>query len=179
MKSHDKKDFLFSYRSRELFETMFGPFDAEDMKLLNEWVASSNADDLQVVGNIVAETNTDFVFAHQAFVENFLNKAKQVGPDALKNVFRSLYGAAVSGMRSGTAGEPMPRDLETKKRCEGILQTLPRFSPAFELYDGLSSERMRKITLLLRCGSGMNLGLDDEDGLEPLPWRRATPLPCG
>jgi transcriptional regulator with XRE-family HTH domain len=140
MKSGGRQNFLFSYRSLELFETMFGPFDAEVMKILNEWAVAANAEDLELVGNIVAKTNHGFVFDHQAFVEKFLNKAAQVGPDALKAAFRSLYGAAISGLRSGTPGEPTPRDVETKRKCEAILQMLPRFSSAFEFYENLRKD---------------------------------------
>jgi hypothetical protein len=38
---------------------------------------------------------------------------------------------------TGTPGEPMPRDIEMKEESEKILQSLPRFFPAFELYDAL------------------------------------------
>lgn len=40
-------------------------------------------------------------------------------------------------MREGIAGEPFPRDLETKEKSESILARLSKFSPAYELYDGL------------------------------------------
>ena len=47
------------------------------------------------------------------------------------------FGSAIGGLRSGAPGEPMPRDLSMKEESEKILQSLPRFSPAFELYDAL------------------------------------------
>jgi hypothetical protein len=53
----------------------------------------------------------------------------------LKNVLGSLMGSAISGIRSGIAGEPMPQDIEMKEKSEEALRTLLRFSPAFELYD--------------------------------------------
>jgi hypothetical protein len=59
------------------------------------------------------------------------------GDFALKRAIGSLFGSAIGGIRSGTPGEPMPRDIEMKEESEKILQSLPRFSPAFELYDGL------------------------------------------
>jgi hypothetical protein len=31
----------------------------------------------------------------------------------------------------------MPRDIAMKQESEKILQSMPRFSPAYELYDGL------------------------------------------
>jgi hypothetical protein len=66
-----------------------------------------------------------------------LAKAKQVGPETLKHAIGALFSSAISGVRSGTAEEPMPRDVSMKEQSEQILQSLPRFSPAHKLYDGI------------------------------------------
>jgi transcriptional regulator with XRE-family HTH domain len=137
MRAGKSRPYLFGYRARELFETMFGPFDGETVKFLEDWIATSDADDLLLIADIVGEAHHNFVFAHRPFVERFLTKAQQIGSDTLKGAISSLYGSAISGLRTGTAGEPMPRDLEMKQACEEILHSLPRFSPAFELYDVL------------------------------------------
>ncbi|MDN3279238.1 hypothetical protein QWJ07_33580 [Frankia sp. RB7] len=55
----------------------------------------------------------------------------------MKEAFGALYSSAIGGVRSGTPGEPMPRDVSMKERSEAILKSLARFSPAYELYDGL------------------------------------------
>ncbi|HXM34701.1 MAG TPA: hypothetical protein VN920_05910, partial [Pyrinomonadaceae bacterium] len=67
----------------------------------------------------------------------YLEKAKQVSPDILKKAIGSLFGSAIGGIRSGTPGEPMPRDIELKEESERILKSLPRFSPAYDLYHSL------------------------------------------
>lgn len=131
------KPFVFSFRARELFETMFGPFSGETVKFLEEWIATSDEGGLRLIADILGEAEHGFVFANRSFVERFLEKAKQVSPDALKGAISSLHGSAISGIRSGTPGEPMPRDLDMKKASEDILRSLPKFSPAFELYDVL------------------------------------------
>ena len=53
-------------------------------------------------------------------------------------------------MRSGIAGEPFPRDIEAKKECENILADLSKFSPAYELYDGLLKNAEAEIKRALR-----------------------------
>jgi transcriptional regulator with XRE-family HTH domain len=129
--------FLFGYRARELFETCFGPFDGETVKFLEEWIATSDEQDLRLIAGILGEANHAFVLTHHPFVERYLEKARQVGPEVLKQATGALFGSAISGVRSGTPGEPMPRDVRMKEESEKILQLLPRFSPAYELYDGL------------------------------------------
>ncbi len=137
MRSGKNKPALFSYRARELFETSFGPFDVETVAFLEEWIATSDDSDLRLIADILGEANHRFVFTNYAFVERFLEKAKQISPKALKGAISSLFGSAIGGVRSGTPGEPMPRDIEMKEESEKILQSLPRFSAAYELYDAL------------------------------------------
>lgn len=137
MRSGKNKPALFSYRARELFGSSFGPFDGETVAFLEEWIATSDDSDLRLIADILGEANHRFVFTNHAFVERFLEKAKQIGPKALKGAISSLFGSAIGGVRSGTPGEPMPRDIEMKEECEKILQSLPRFSAAYELYDAL------------------------------------------
>ena len=137
MRAGKNKPFLFGYRAKELFETCFGPFDGETVNFLEEWIATSDERDLRLIADILGETDHTFVFTHRSFVERYLDKAKQVSPDVLKQAAGSLLGSAISGVRSGTPGEPMPRDLEMKSASEQILRSLPRFSPAYVLYDAL------------------------------------------
>ncbi|EJN16296.1 Helix-turn-helix protein [Bradyrhizobium sp. YR681] len=137
MRAGKGKPFLFGYRARELFETCFRPFDGETVKFLEEWIATSDEQDMDLIAGILNEAHHSFVFTHRPFVERYLEKAKQVGPEALKRAIGALFSSAISGVRSGAAGEPMPRDVSMKEQSEQILQSLPRFSPAHKLYDGI------------------------------------------
>lgn len=137
MRAGKAKPFLFGYRAKELFETCFGPFDGEAVKFLEEWIATSDEQDLRLIAGILGEAHHSFVFTHRSFVERYLEKAKQVSPDVLKEAIGALMSSAVSGVRSGTAGEPMPRDVSMKEKSEAILKSLSRFSPAYKLYDGV------------------------------------------
>ncbi|WP_316176348.1 helix-turn-helix domain-containing protein [Bradyrhizobium sp. SZCCHNRI1073] len=137
MRAGKAKPFLFGYRAKELFETCFGPFDGDTVKFLDEWIATSDEQDLRLIAGILGEAEHTFVFTNRPFVERYLEKARQVSSDLLKEAIGALFGSAISGIRTGTAGEPMPRDVAMKEESETILRSLPRFSPAYELYDGL------------------------------------------
>lgn len=51
MRAGKTKPFLFAYRARELFETCFRPFDGETVKFLEEWIATSDEQDLRLIAH--------------------------------------------------------------------------------------------------------------------------------
>ena len=51
----------------------------------------------------------------------------------------------MSGVKSGKVGEPFERDLRQRDESRKIQTTLPRLSPAFELYDYVRRSAERDI----------------------------------
>jgi transcriptional regulator with XRE-family HTH domain len=141
---------VFRFRSRELFEAVFGHFDEVVMQFISRWSDTADEEAFKLIANILHEAPHTFVFKQTGFVVDLLNKAQCISPEALKGLQQSLYSATISGVRSGTAGEPFPRDLETKAACEAVLAGLSKFSPAFELYDGLLKSAEAEIAYALR-----------------------------
>ena len=133
----NEQQLVFSYRSRELFETMFGSFDGGVVQLLDSWSATADSKDMLLIGNILREASPDFVFTHTPFVERLLERAKRLDLDAYKRLLSGLLASAVGGIRQGVPGEPFPRDLEMKANAETVLRSLSRFSPAYPLYDDI------------------------------------------
>ena len=74
----NEQQLVFSYRSRELFETMFGSFDGGVVQLLDSWSATADLKDMLLIGNILREASPDFVFTHTPFVERLLERAKRL-----------------------------------------------------------------------------------------------------
>lgn len=136
-KYEKEKRVLFKHRSRELFEAVFGSFDEEVIGFISRWSDTANEAGFDVIASILHEAPNNFVFSQQPLVTSILVKAKRVSAEAYKSITSALFASAVGGMREGIAGEPFPRDLETKEKSESILVRLSKFSPAYELYDGL------------------------------------------
>ena len=132
----DKK-VLFDYRARELFETLFGSLDGEVVQHLDAWSATADKNDMLLIANILHEAPPNFVFTQASFVERLLERAKRLDDGTFKRVSSGLFSSAISGIRLGTPGEPFPRDLQMKSQAENALRSLSRFSPAYELYEGL------------------------------------------
>lgn len=128
---------LFNYRARELFEAAFGAFDEEVVQFLERWSETADEAGFKIISNLLEEAPHTFVFTHKDFVLELMTRAQRVGSDALKYVGSAFFSSSVGGIRQGTAGEPFARDIESKQKCEEILATLSKFSPAYELYDGL------------------------------------------
>jgi hypothetical protein len=141
---------LFDYRCRELFEAVFGSFDEEVVQFIERWSDTADEVAFKLIANLLQEAPHTFVFKHAHLVVDLITKAQRIGPDALKALKSGLFGSAISGVRSGTPGEPFPRDLEVKAECEKILQGLSKFSPAYEVYEALLKDAEKNIAYALR-----------------------------
>jgi len=129
-----RNDYKFREYASQLFDSMFRPLDATLVDFLHKWLDTAGADDVQVISRIIRESESDFVVDHVPFVIRLVGVAKKFDPDVFEAVTSNLYASAVSGMRSGTLGEPFPQDLKLKAAAEQALQNMPRFSPAYQLY---------------------------------------------
>lgn len=141
---------MFNYRARELFEAAFGHFDEEVVQFIGRWSETGDEATFKIIANLLQEAPNDFVFSHKDFVLTLMTKAQRAGSEALKQVGSALFSASIGGVREGTPGKPFARDIEAKQKCEEILATLSKFSPAYELYDGLLKHAEGEIARSLR-----------------------------
>jgi transcriptional regulator with XRE-family HTH domain len=146
----EEQKVLFDYRSRELFEAAFGGFDDEVIQFIERWSETADEAGFKLIANILSEAPHSFVFTQSALIIDLLTRAQQVGMEAFKRMNSALFGSAIGGMKQGAAGQPFPRDVEAKADSEKILATLSKFSPAYELYDGLRKEAETQIKHALR-----------------------------
>jgi hypothetical protein len=68
-----------------------------------------------------------------------------VGADAHEDLAGALYGAAISGMRQGTPGQPFSEDIEQRDKGLSIAQSLPSGSVEEQFYRSLSSSAAEAI----------------------------------
>lgn len=150
MSDHDASDFLFHERAKQLFGAMFSPFDDALVHFLGEWVRAAGGADMNAICSILDEAPNDFVFQQRVFVDEFLQRASQFGEKSYERATTALYSATTSGLRSGTVGEPFPQDLSMRTNAEKVLQEIPRFSLAYELYDEIRKCAEQRIARSLR-----------------------------
>ena len=138
---------MFKYRSVELFDALFSPFDGKIVATLEVWLDAATADDIAAIAHILAKASPDFVFAHRPFVVRFLDRAKQHGKKILDSAITSLYCAATSGLRMSTLGQPSTHDLRMKEQAEKALSDTPRISAAYTLYVAIKKDAEEQIKL--------------------------------
>ncbi len=149
MKSH-AEDILFQHRAGELFDAMFRPYDEELMGFLGDWIETATPTDIGVISQILRKGASDFVFKNKQFVIRFLDKAKQYGNDLLTDASSALFGATISGVKSGKPGEPFPQDVQMKESAEMTLKEIPPFSPAYRLYEDIKTHADYNVKRSLR-----------------------------
>jgi transcriptional regulator with XRE-family HTH domain len=151
MKSKAENNY-FQHRASELFDAMFSPFDRELISFIQDWIDESTPSDMRIITQILKKVHPNFVFEHQGFVVRFLDRAKQDGKQILNDALDALYRSATTGSKSGPTGEPFAEDLVMKEEAEKALKEIPRFSPAYRLYELIKSNVERSIQWSLKRG---------------------------
>jgi transcriptional regulator with XRE-family HTH domain len=151
MKSKGEDDY-FQCRASELFDAMFSPFDRELISFIQDWIDESTPSEMRIIIQIFNEAHRNFVFEHQGFIVRFLDKAKQDGKQILDDALHALHRSAVSGSKYGPVGKPFPEDLFMKEEAEKALKEIPRFSPAYKLYELIKSNAEGSIQWSLKRG---------------------------
>lgn len=150
-----RDDLLFREFSAQLFDTMFKPFDGELVTSLQRWADDATEPDIRAIAKILSEAPRTFVLDHRAFVVQFLERAKQFGKSALDEATSALFRSAISGVRSSRVGEPARADLDMKEGADRATAELPRFSPAFPLYESILRHANWSINMSVRDGEAL------------------------
>jgi transcriptional regulator with XRE-family HTH domain len=139
--------FIFQAEAATFFEILCRPIDQVALASFETRLATGDATDVEIIGNTLREVDHDFIFRRQEFVSRFMARAQTFGPDVLERARNNLFGAAISGIKSGVPGQPFPRDVETRDKAEAVLRQISPLSPEFELYEGVKKTAERDIEI--------------------------------
>jgi transcriptional regulator with XRE-family HTH domain len=145
MVAHDPGEWRIEHHASALFEGMFLPLDDTVLDFLTTKMAAANARGLRWIASVLSHADEDFVFTHPKTVMNFLERCDHAGDPVRRKAIDALYRVTTSGVRSGTPGEPFPRDVECRDKSIAVMARLPRLSPAYELYDMLRAHSEHSI----------------------------------
>lgn len=149
MRGSDNTNHRSEYFASHLFAAVFSPMDDRTLSFMRNRF-SGNSLDISLVGKILSNADNNFSLDNPSFVIEYLTAAKSHGSKCLEAAISVLYCAAVSGGKQGVPGEPFPRDVQAVEKANSILVTLPRFSPAYRLYDLIKRDAEKNMAESLR-----------------------------
>jgi hypothetical protein len=132
----------------KLYAMVAGGYDDLVIADLKGWIKTGDAEKLAVIGRLLSEAPSGFVFERREFVVDLLEQAAAASEKCRDSITAGLWKSAVSGMRHGLPGKPFPED---ERRRDGAKAILDQISPASEawqffksLYDGAHTDITRK-----------------------------------
>ena len=106
--------------------------------MVDEWTNSGNANRIKYAARLVSGAKPDFVFKHVGFVSNLLECAYAASDDTYQTVSSALVRSALSGIRSGTPGQPMREDMATRDQATAVANTFKTSSPTYRFYGSIA-----------------------------------------
>lgn len=153
----------FQNAAADFFEAMFASNDQAMVEFFSPALVTASESELHLMMRILRRVQHRFVFEQQTFVMACLERCRSVGPELLEAATDTLYAATASGMRSGTRGEPMPRDIEDEARSTRILSSLSRTSAAYQLYDQLRRMAVANIAQSQAEGRALDAAMEEQE----------------
>lgn len=121
----------------KLFAAVAGVFDDEVLSLLELELGRRALPGAKRTAHILSELPRAIIWERVDWVGRILEAAAVRDVDLYKAVTSALYSAVISGVRSGTPGQPFPQDLEQRDRAREIADGLPRGSATERFYRSL------------------------------------------
>lgn len=149
MRGGDDDDHKLQYFASHLFGSVFSATDDRTLSFMRN-KCSGDSLDISLIGKILRDADQAFSLDNPTFVVGYLEAAKSHGSKCLESATSALYCAAVSGEKQGTPGEPFPRDVEALEKAKSVLDSLPRFSPAYRLYEIIKQDAEKNIAESLK-----------------------------
>lgn len=149
MRSDDNVNQKFQYFASHFFRAAFPTSDDRTLSFLRS-KCSGDSLDISLIGIVLREADHAFSLDNATFVHDYLTAAKSHGKNYLESATSALFCSAVSGGKQGAPGEPYPRDVEALEKAKSALELLPRFSPAYRLYERIKQDAEKNITESLK-----------------------------
>ena len=100
---------------------------------------------LLAVAAVLHEAPRTFIWDQAEFVRTALHAADRLGEDVRREMVGALWGATISGVRSGTPREPFPETVEQRGRSRQIAKQLPTGSLEERFYSDMAESAERDI----------------------------------
>jgi hypothetical protein len=94
---------------------------------------------------VLRKAQATFIWDNVDFVVAALHSAARLGDAARREMSGALYSASISGIRTGTPGQPFAEDLEQRDRSREIASRLGRGSLEERFYSDMARAAEERI----------------------------------
>jgi transcriptional regulator with XRE-family HTH domain len=122
----------------EVFAAVASGYDKNVVGVLTSAVATGTEEMTRAVAAVLRKARRTFIWDEPDFVRTALQSANRLGDKVRREMSGALYGATISGVRSGTPGEPFPEDIEQRDKSLRIAEQLPTGSIEHKLYSDMA-----------------------------------------
>jgi hypothetical protein len=129
----------------DLFAAVATGYDSQVVDLLTKALESGSEEMTRTVAAVLHEAPRTFIWDQAEFVRTALHAANRLGEDVRRELVGALWGATISGVRSGTPGEPFPETVEQRDRSRQIAKQLPTGSLEERFYSDMAESAERDI----------------------------------
>ncbi|MFD3876624.1 hypothetical protein [Streptomyces microflavus] len=126
----------------DLFELVAGPYDAQVTEVIEEYFHDGDLVKVTIAADILSKANRTIVWDID-FVRRCLRAADRHGDASLERVRGALHAAAITGMRSGTPGQPYPEDVEQHAKATELADSSAGGSVEEQFYRDLAGSALR------------------------------------
>jgi transcriptional regulator with XRE-family HTH domain len=128
-----------------LFAAVATGYDSQIVDLLTKALESGSEEMTRAAAAVLHEAPRTFIWNQAEFVRTALHAADRLGEDVRREMVGALWAATISGVRSGTPGEPFPESVEQRDRSRQIAKQLPTGSLEERFYSDMAESADRDI----------------------------------
>ncbi len=121
----------------KLFKEASLRFNLISLKILEEWISSTDIEKIKTVSLLLSDAHQGFVLQHVKFVTKLIEKAYTLGDECYKTVKLNLFKSATNGDHSRAIGHPAPADVSLQEQASAVAAQFTFGSPTYRFYDDL------------------------------------------
>jgi len=122
----------------DLFAAVATGYDSQVVEVLTNALTSGSKDMTRAVATVLRGAGRTLIWDQPDFVRMALHAAERLGEEVLRDMIDSLWEATISGIRSGTPGEPFPETVNQRDRSREIAERLPAGSLEERFYSDMA-----------------------------------------
>ncbi len=133
-----KKTYYISFWIPKLFKEASLGFNSISLKVLEEWITSTDAATIETVSLLLVDAHEELIFQHIEFVTKLIEQAYNLGDECYQTVKYHLLESATSGVHFRAIGHPAPEDITLQEQASAVAAQFTVGSPTYRFYYSLS-----------------------------------------